>query len=214
MKVGLYFGSFNPVHIGHLIIASHIVEHTELDQVWFVVSPQNPFKNNTTLLNEQHRLALVKIAIEGESKLRASNAEFQLPKPSYTIDTLTYLSEKYPAHHFSIIMGSDSYQNLEQWKNYKQIIINYNIYVYNRPFFPVKQPVPKNIIIVDAPLLEISASAIRKDIREGRSIRYLVADDVKIEIEAKGYYRSALENPPQQDATDNNYRGRNFGKPE
>lgn len=197
MKVGLYFGSFNPVHIGHLIIASHIVEHSGLDQVWFVVSPQNPFKNKSALLNEQHRLSLIQLAIEGETKLKASNAEFKLPKPSYTINTLVYLSEKYPEHTFSIIMGSDSYQNIEKWKNYEQIINNYNVYVYTRPSFPVKLPVGENIIMVDAPLLEISASAIRKNIRQGHSIRYLVADEVKNEIEAKGYYSSSLENPPE-----------------
>lgn len=197
MKVGLYFGSFNPIHIGHLIIASHIVEHTGLDRVWFVVSPQNPFKNNSALLNEQHRLSLVQLAIEGENKLKASNAEFKLPKPSYTINTLVYLSEKYPEHSFSIIMGSDSYQNIEKWKNYEQIINNYNIYIYARPLFPVKIPAGGNIIMVDAPLLEISASAIRKNIREGISIRYLVPNEVKEEIEAKGYYRSSLENPSE-----------------
>ena len=197
MKVGLYFGSFNPVHIGHLIIASHIAEYSGLDQVWFVISPQNPFKNNSTLLNEQHRLSLVQIAIEGETKLKASNVEFKLPKPSYTINTLAYLSEKYTEHRFSIIMGSDSFQNIEKWKNYEQIVNNYNIYIYTRPLFTIKTPVLENIIPVDAPLLEISASSIRKNIREGRSIRYLVSDGVKNEIDAKGYYRSALENPAE-----------------
>jgi len=123
MKIGLYFGSFNPIHIGHLIIASHIVNNTDCDEVWFVVSPQNPFKSSSTLLNENHRLELVKIAIEGETKIKASNVEFKMPKPSYTIDTLIYLSEKYSKNSFSIIMGSDGFQNIEKWKNYKQIII-------------------------------------------------------------------------------------------
>ena len=118
MKIGLYFGSFNPIHVGHLIIASHVLSNTSLDELWFVVSPQNPFKKHSTLLNEQHRLTLVRAAIEGEKKLRASNVEFKLPKPSYTIDTLTYLAEKYPQHIFSIIMGSDSFQNIEKWKKY------------------------------------------------------------------------------------------------
>ena len=124
MKIGLYFGSFNPIHVGHLIIASHIVEHTDLDRVWFVVSPQNPFKNAAALLNERHRLSLVQIAIEGETNLKASDVEFKLPKPSYTINTLIYLTEKYPQHSFSIVMGSDGFQNIEKWKNYKQIINN------------------------------------------------------------------------------------------
>ena len=196
MKIGLYFGSFNPVHVGHLIIASHLADHTELDQVWFVVSPQNPFKNTTSLLNEQHRLSLVQLAIEGEPRLKASNVEFKLPKPSYTINTLIYLKEKYPQHTFSIIMGSDGYKNIENWKNSEQILNNYNTYIYLRPGFPVI-PDRANVITVDAPLLDISATAIRKNIREGRSIRYLVTDEVRKEIENMGYYLSSLENPTQ-----------------
>ena len=195
MKIGLYFGSFNPIHVGHLIIANHILNTEILDEVWFVVSPQNPFKNAAGLLNEQHRLSLVKIAIEGESKLKASNIEFKMPKPSYTIDTLISLEEKYPLHNFSIILGSDGYQNIEKWKNYKQIIINYNIYIYLRPSFEVRIDLPNNIKIVSAPLLEISSTQIRKNIKEGKSIRYLVTDDVMKEIELKGYYTSSLENP-------------------
>lgn len=196
MKIGLYFGSFNPVHVGHLIIASHLVDHTELDQVWFIVSPQNPFKNSAGLLNEQHRLSLVQLAIEGEPRLKASNVEFKLPKPSYTINTLIYLKEKYPQHSFSVIMGSDGFQNVQNWKNGEQIINNYNIYIYIRPFFPVTSG-RSNIIIVDAPLLDISATAIRKNIREGKSVRYLLTDEVRNEIENMGYYLSSLENPAQ-----------------
>src|SRR3954469_20536099 len=112
MKIGLYFGSFNPIHVGHLIIASHIADHTHLDQVWFVVSPQNPLKNTGALLNERHRLSLVQIAIDGETKLKVSDVEFKLPKPSYTINTLLYLTEKYPQHSFSVILGSDGFQNI------------------------------------------------------------------------------------------------------
>jgi nicotinate-nucleotide adenylyltransferase len=194
MKIGLYFGSFNPIHTGHLIIANHIANNTELDEVWFVVSPQNPFKNTNSLLNEQHRLSLVKIAIEGEKKLKASNVEFKLPKPSYTADTLLYLSEKYPKHIFSIIIGSDSFQNIEKWKNYKYITNNYNIFIFQRSSFLVENKA-KNITIVDAPLLEISSTQIRKNIKEKKSIRYLVTDAVKEEIELKNYYKSSLENP-------------------
>jgi nicotinate-nucleotide adenylyltransferase len=194
MKIGLYFGSFNPIHTGHLIIANHIANNTELNEVWFVVSPQNPFKNTNSLLNEQHRLSLVKIAIEGEKKLKASNVEFKLPKPSYTADTLLYLSEKYPKHIFSIIMGSDGFQNIEKWKNYKYIIENYNIFIYQRPGFFVETR-SENITIVNAPLLEISSTQIRKNIKENKSIRYLVTDDVMKEIEIKNYYKSSLENP-------------------
>ena len=197
MKIGLYFGSFNPIHTGHLIIATHIINNTALDEVWFVVSPQNPFKKSAGLLNEQHRLALVKIAIEGETKLKASNAEFKLPKPSYTIDSLVYLSEKYTGHTFSVIMGSDSFQNINNWKNYEQILSNYNIYIYLRLNFPVAENQPENIILLQAPLIEISSTNIRKYIKNGKSIRYMVTDGVMQEIEAMHYYRSSMENPTQ-----------------
>ena len=197
MKIGLYFGSFNPIHTGHLIIATHIINNTALDEVWFVVSPQNPFKKSAGLLNEQHRLALVKIAIEGETKLKASNAEFKLPKPSYTIDSLVYLSEKYKGNTFSVIMGSDSFQNITKWKNYEQILSNYNIYIYLRLNFPVAENQPENIILLQAPLIEISSTNIRKYIKNGKSIRYMVTDGVMQEIEAMHYYRSSMENPTQ-----------------
>lgn len=195
MKIGLYFGSFNPIHVGHLIIANHILNNEALDEVWFVVSPQNPFKNAVGLLNEQHRLSLVKIAIEGEKNLKASNIEFKMPKPSYTIDTLTILAEKYPQHIFSLILGSDGFQNIEKWKNYKQIINKYNLYIYKRPLFEITRDLPKNIKIASAPHLEISSTQIRKNIKEGKSIRYLVTDDVLKEIELRGFYKSSLENP-------------------
>jgi nicotinate-nucleotide adenylyltransferase len=193
MRVGLYFGSFNPVHIGHLIIANHIVQNTELDQVWFVVSPQNPLKKSNSLLNEYHRLYLVQVSIEEEPSLRASDIEFRLPKPSYTIDTLTYLQEKFPHHEFFVIMGSDSFQNIESWKNYQQIITNFQIIIYDRPGFPLENKFPHaRINFLNAPLLEISSTHIRKMIREGKSIRYLVTERVREEIERNGYYRNAL----------------------
>lgn len=195
MKIGLYFGSFNPIHIGHLIIANHIVYNKEVDEVWFVVSPQNPLKKTAGLLNEHHRYALVKMAVEDENKLKVSNVEFNMPKPSYTIDTLLYLTEKYNNHDFTVIIGSDSYQNIEKWKNYKQIILNYNILIYLRPSYPVSEKLPQSIKIVDAPLLEISSTQIRKKIKEKKSIRYLVTDKVLEEIEEKAYYHSTLENP-------------------
>jgi len=195
MKVGLYFGSFNPIHIGHLIIANHIVNNAEVDEVWFVVSPQNPLKESSSLLNEQHRYSLVKIAIEDEKKLKASNVEFSMPKPSYTIDTLIYLSEKFKQQHFTLIIGSDSYLNFEKWKNYKQIILNYNILIYPRPSFQIKENLPSSVKIVEAPLLEISSTQIRKHIKNNKSIRYLVTDKVLEQIELNGYYKSKLENP-------------------
>jgi len=189
MKIGLYFGSFNPIHHGHLIIANHIVQETDLDQVWFVVSPQNPFKPNQGLLNEYHRLHLVNLAIEGEKALKASDIEFGLPKPSYTIDTLQYLGEKYPQHSFCIIMGSDSFQNIDKWKNPEVLMKRYPIYVYLRPGFEVRQDLPANKIELEAPLLQISATHIREMVKQGRSIRYLVPDKVMEEIASNGYYR-------------------------
>ena len=195
MKVGLYFGSFNPIHIGHLIIANHFANNTDINEIWFIVSPQNPFKESSSLLNEQHRYSLVKIAVENEKKLKANNVEFLMPKPSYTIDTLIYLSEKYNQHNFTLIIGSDSYQNFEKWKNYKQIILNYNILIYPRPFFPIKENLSERVQIINAPLIEISSTQIRKYIKDKKSIRYLVTDRVMEEIEIKGYYKSKLENP-------------------
>ena len=190
MKIGLYFGSFNPVHNGHLIIANYVVQNSALDQVWFVISPQNPLKKSNSLLNEYHRLHLVQIAIEDEPSLRASDIEFRLPKPSYTIDTLTYLQEKYPAHEFSVIMGSDSYQNLPSWKNYQQLLKNYDIIVYERPGYNAPVYEGSQTTLLKAPLLEISSTYIRKIIREGKSIRYLVPEKVLVEIEQNRYYKN------------------------
>jgi len=191
MKIGLYFGSFNPIHHGHLLIASYMLQHSDLQQVWFVVSPQNPLKPAASLLNEYHRFFLVQLAIDGESRFKASDIEFKLPKPSFTVDTLTYLQEKYPDNEFSVIMGSDSYQNLPKWKNYDWLLKNYSIYVYRRPEHESVSIYPgaKDIHILNAPLLPISSTEIRKDIKEGRSIRYLVPETVRAEIERNSYYQ-------------------------
>lgn len=190
MKIGLYFGSFNPIHHGHLIIANYLVQETDLDQVWFIVSPQNPLKPSATLLNEYHRLYLVQISIENEPALKASDIEFRLPRPSYTSDTLAYLLEKYPQHEFAVIMGSDSYQNLPRWKNYRFILDHFPVYVYRREGFEMPDFTPGfRTTILDAPLLPISASHIRKLIKEGKSIRYLVPEKVLEEIERNGYYK-------------------------
>lgn len=189
MKVGLYFGSFNPIHVGHLIIATHVINNTALQQVWFVVSPQNPFKKSATLLNEYQRLNMVSLAIEGETKLRASNVEFKLPKPSYTIDTLVYLKEKYPKNEFAIVMGSDGFKNLDKWKNYKVLIKEHIFYIYKRPEFDIVNTFGANIIIMDAPMLDISSTGIRKLLKEEKSIRYLVPDVVKEEIDNNNYYK-------------------------
>jgi nicotinate-nucleotide adenylyltransferase len=189
MKIGLYFGSFNPIHIGHLIIANHVADTTDLQKVWFVVSPQNPLKQSSSLLNEYDRLHLINISIEGENKLRTSNIEFSLPKPSYTVDTLAYLSEKYPEHEFSVIMGSDSFSNITKWKNYELILQNHDLYIYKRPGFEVDTVLKKDLVLLDAPLLEISSTRIRELIKNNKSIKYLVPDLVKEEIERNGYYK-------------------------
>ncbi len=188
MKIGLYFGSFNPIHIGHLIIGNYIAEHTSVDQVWFVVSPQNPLKKSSTLLNEYQRLHLVKLAVEGNSKLKVSDIEFKLPRPSYTIDTLVYLQEKYPPHQFTIIIGSDSFCNINKWKNHEKLLSDFLFYVYLRPSFSVDTKF-SNVTILQAPMLEISSTQVRSFIKQGKSIKYLVPDAVMEEIEKGGYYR-------------------------
>ena len=189
MKIGLYFGSFNPVHVAHLIIANHILNETDIQKVWFVVSPQNPFKSESGLLNEYHRLQLVRLATENDNRIKATDIEFSLPKPSYTTATLAYLKEKNPEHEFCIIMGSDSFQNLHKWKNYEVIVKDYEVYVYLRPGFEVTNSINAKLHIVEAPLLQLSATQIRKYIKEGKSIRYLVPENVKEEIEKGGYYK-------------------------
>lgn len=189
MKIGLYFGSFNPVHIGHLIIAKHVLNETDLQQIWMVISPQNPLKKPASLLNEYARLQLIQTAIEGEYNLKASKVEFDLPKPSYTVDTLAYLTEKYPNNEFSIIMGSDSFTNLSKWKNYHVIIKNHSIYIYKRTSFNIENSIQANITILNAPILEVSSTYIRKLVKEKKSIRYLVPDTVLGEIVKNNYYR-------------------------
>ncbi|MEO6070442.1 MAG: nicotinate (nicotinamide) nucleotide adenylyltransferase [Chitinophagaceae bacterium] len=194
MKIGLYFGSFNPIHIGHLIIANHVLNNTELDKIWFVISPQNPFKIQASLLNEYDRLYLVQKALEDNDKLKASEIEFSLPKPSYTSNTLAYLGEKYPSHQFQIIMGSDGFQNIESWHNAEVIIKNYPIIIYKRPQFEINYDSKAAIQVMDAPLLEISATHIRQLINSGKSIKYLVPDLVEKEILENRYYRTKENN--------------------
>ncbi len=189
MNIGLYFGSFNPIHTGHLILASYVHQETTLDKIWFVLSPQNPLKDEKSLLNEYDRLHLTNLAIEDDDRFRASDIEFSLPKPSYTVHTLTYLEEKFPYENFTIIMGSDSYQNLKNWKNYEHLIEHYPIIVYLRPGYSV-EPIPDSPTrILDAPLLDISATRIRTMIREDKSIRYMVPDAVLSEIDRNNYYK-------------------------
>ena len=189
MNISLYFGSFNPIHIGHLIIANHVLNETPINRIWFIISPQNPFKESKTLLNEFDRLHLVRLATQDDNRIKCSDIEFGLPKPSYTSNTLTFLSEKHPEHQFSLIMGSDSYQNLDKWKNYETIINNYPIYVYKREGYEIKKAFHKEAIILDAPIIQISASQIREYIRSAKSIRYLVPETVREEIESRKFYK-------------------------
>ncbi|MCO5284907.1 MAG: nicotinate (nicotinamide) nucleotide adenylyltransferase [Chitinophagaceae bacterium] len=189
MKIGLYFGSFNPVHHGHLIIASHMVNFTDLQRVWFVVSPQNPFKQSASLLNERHRKHLVDLAVEDDINLKTCDIEFKLPRPSYTIDTLIHLEERYPQHEFTVIMGSDSFQNIKKWKNGDLLIKNYPIKIYLRSGFAVDPAMLKHRIeVVEAPILQISGTLIRKLIKDRKSIRYLVPEQVREEIENQQFY--------------------------
>lgn len=188
MHIGLYFGSFNPIHVGHLIVANHVVNNTDIDKVWFVVSPHNPLKEAHTLLNEYDRLHLVELAIQGNNKFRASSVEFSMPKPSFTIDTLTYLSEKFPHEQFTVILGSDSFQNLTRWKNYQQLVQNYSFVVYRRPGFDIDQTFGASVNVTDAPFLDISSSFIRRQLREKKSVRYMLPDAVHDYVVENRYY--------------------------
>lgn len=189
-KIGLFFGSFNPVHVGHLIIGNYMATQTDLDEVWLVVSPQNPLKKKSTLARDFDRLHLVRLAIEDCPNLKASNIEFDLPKPSYTIDTLTYLNEAYPDKDFVLIMGGDNLGTLHKWKNYEQILNHYQIYVYQRPNYELGNlDTHPAIKIFEAPLMQISASYIRKCIREGHSIQYVVTQPVFEYINSSNMYK-------------------------
>lgn len=189
MNIGLFFGSFNPIHNGHLIIVNHILNETDLDKIWFVISPLNPFKTSESLLNEYDRFHLVQKAIDGDLRLKASDIEFTLPKPSYTIHTLTYLKEKYPEHVFTLIMGSDGFLNLDKWKNAELIARDYTIIIYKRPGFDIINKLNASIVVLDAPLLSISATYIRKLIERGKSIKYLVPPAVEEEITSYGHFK-------------------------
>ena len=189
MKIGLFFGSFNPIHHGHLMVASFIANHTDLQQIWLVVSPQNPHKTQTSLLNEYDRLHLAQLAIEDDAQIKVSDIEFKLPKPSYTIDTLTYLQEKYAQHKFYVIMGSDSFQNLPKWKNFEALVKNYQFIVYRRPGFDITEDYGADMQYLEAPMLELSATLIRNNCKDGITIRYLVPEQVRLEIERNNYFK-------------------------
>ncbi len=190
MKVGLLFGSFNPVHIGHMAVANYFSEFTPLDQVWMVVSPHNPLKPPGTLLQDYHRASLVQLAIGDYTKIKLSKAEFTLPRPSYTIHTLTHLSENYPGYSFVLLMGTDSLETLHKWKYYEQILEHYEIYVYPRPGFSggdlIKHP---KVSLHQAPLIEISSSFIRDAIKQGKDVRFMLPESVWKEMDELNFYR-------------------------
>jgi nicotinate-nucleotide adenylyltransferase len=189
MKIGLFFGSFNPIHMGHMIIANRMAEGSDLDKVWFIVSPQNPFKPSKGLLHEFDRYDMVRAAIFDNYKLEVSDIEFHLPKPSYTIHTLVHLREKHPEKQFKVIIGEDNLASFAKWKNYERILEDYGLYVYPRPnaqLSELKQH--PNVTTVEAPLLDISATFIRNCIKKGESVRYLVPDPVEEMIRTKGFY--------------------------
>jgi nicotinate-nucleotide adenylyltransferase len=190
MKIGLFFGSFNPIHVGHLIIANYMATQTDLAQVWLVVSPQNPLKLKNTLARDRDRLNMVRIAIEDNPQLKASDIEFKLPIPSYTIDTLAHLEEKYPQHEFALIMGGDNLGSLQKWKNYEKILRGYDIYVYKRPQFDLGEfATHPRVKLFDAPMMDISATYIRQCLVEGKSVQYLVTDGVKKYLEESKIYK-------------------------
>lgn len=186
---GLFFGSFNPVHIGHMIIASHMIEYGMLDKLWFVVSPENPLKDKTQLLDRFDRLDMVNLAIKDDPRFESSDVEFRLPRPSYTIHTLEALRERYPLHDFVLIMGSDNLQTLDKWKNYSEILQHYRILVYPRPGFPGGEFLShSSVTLTHAPLMEISSSYIRGCIRDEKDCRYLLNPAVRKFIARKGFY--------------------------
>ena len=182
-RVGLLFGSFNPVHTGHLILAEHFATRTDLAEVWLVVTPHNPFKAAADLLPDTQRLRLVQLAIAGNSRLRAENIEFGLPRPSYTIVTLDALRQRHPAHDFVLLMGSDNLPGLPHWQESARLLAEVDIYVYPRPGYPGPDLAPfPRVQVIAAPLLDISATYIRESLRQGRSIRYLVPAAVETEL--------------------------------
>ena len=196
-KIGLFFGSFNPIHIGHLILANYILEHSDMQELWFVVSPQNPFKEKKSLLNDHNRLDMVQLAIKNYQKMRASNVEFSLPTPSYTIDTLTYLQEKYPDYSFSLIMGEDNLGSLHKWKNYDLLLQNHQVIVYPRIFGEDISSSPNvtqlknhhNIHKIDAPIIELSATEIRDMIKSGKNVRPMLPPEVFEYLDGSSFYK-------------------------
>lgn len=192
MKIGLYFGTYNPIHVGHLIIANHMAEHADLDQVWMVVTPHNPLKKKATLLDDQQRLQMVFLATEDFPKIKPSDIEFKLPQPNYTVNTLIHLHEKYPDYEFSLIMGEDNLKTLHKWKNYEVILENHEIYVYPRISSETENLELKNhpkVHIIDAPIVEISSTDIRNTIKKGKNVQPLLPHKVWEYIDHNNFYR-------------------------
>ncbi|HPF97541.1 MAG: nicotinate (nicotinamide) nucleotide adenylyltransferase [Flavobacteriaceae bacterium] len=192
MKVGLYFGTFNPIHIGHLVIANHMVEFSDLDQVWFVVTPQSPFKTKQSMLDNYQRLEMVYRATEDYPKLRPSDIEFNLPQPNYTINTLVYLQEKYTNYEFALIMGEDNLNSFHKWKNYEVILENHELYVYPR----ISQDTTENdlrqskkVHLIDAPIMEISSTFIRNSIKQGKLVKPLLPNRVWEYLDEMNFYK-------------------------
>ena len=190
MKIGLFFGSFNPIHNGHLVIAGYMAEFSDLSQVWLIVSPHNPLKPAGSLLQDHHRFEMVRIAVGDYRKMKASKVEFGLPKPSYTINTLAHLHEQFPDHEFVLIMGSDNLSTFKKWKNWEQIIEHHEIYIYPRPNDDggeLKNH-PK-VKLVDAPLMQLSSTFIRKAIHDKKDVRYMLPESVYNYIEEMNFYK-------------------------
>lgn len=192
MKIGLYFGTFNPIHVGHLTIANHLAEHSDLDKIWFVVTPHSPFKKKNSLLDNRQRYEMVYRATEDYIKLEPSDIEFNLPQPNYTINTLTHLQEKYPKYEFSLIMGEDNLKSFHKWKNYEFILENHDIYVYPRVSEGKVDTQFDNhtkIHKVDAPIMELSSTFIRKSIKDGKNVRPMLPEHVWIYLDEMNFYR-------------------------
>lgn len=192
-KIGLFFGSFNPIHIGHLILANYILENSDMEELWFVVSPQNPFKDKKSLLNDHNRLDMVQLALKNYPKMRVSNVEFSLPKPSYTIDTLTYLHEKYPEVSFALIMGEDNLKGLKKWKNSETLVNNHQIIIYPRVLDLIDTKTAtfehENISKIDAPIIELSATKIREMLKEGKNVRPMLPPEVFEYLDGSSFYK-------------------------
>ncbi|MBF6608435.1 MAG: nicotinate-nucleotide adenylyltransferase [Flavobacterium sp.] len=192
MKVGLYFGTFNPIHVGHMIIANHLAEYSDLDQVWMMVTPHNPLKKKATLLDDYQRLELVHLATQDFPKIKPSDFEFKLPQPNYTTNTLAHLHDKFPQHTFSLIMGEDNLRSLHKWKNYEFLMENHQIYVYPRISSEIEKTTHHNhpnVTMIDAPIVEISSTFIRENINAGKNVQPMLSEKVWHYIDDNNLYR-------------------------